>query len=563
MRKVVLGFLAILFFSTQVAFSANTVVGTVNEFNAAVSASNPGDFITLKNGTWTDAVLEFYADGTEGNPVTVRAETAGQVILTGTSRIEIYGKYLEVQGLDFKDGALSGDAVIEFRRSSSQLAENCRITNCRILNYNPSTDDIEYKWVSLFGKNNRVDHCTFTGKNHEGALLVVWLNGSANNHRIDHNYFSDIPELDRNGAETIRIGTSTNSMTESRTIVEYNVFEECDGELEIISNKSNFNIYRYNTFRNNNGVLTLRHGNDCEVYGNFFFGGAGKNSGGVRIIGERHKVYNNYFQDLDGQSTRAAISMMNGVPSSPLNRYFQVKNAEVVHNTIVNCRQAFAFGVGVNDELSLPPLDCTIANNVVDKEVRSDAIRYYDDPINVSYIDNFVNSTGLDVSDTGLKSIDPELTLIGGLWRVDGSQTAIDASNVSYAYVVKDMDGQQRDSKPDIGSDELSQDDEAISPLTANDVGSVWSRATASVNELHQMDINVYANKGVLYLSNLPKEHLPYAVALYTKSGQEVITDTISQISGSVAVPSLKGVYVLRVLGKNGVFYSQKVFVEE
>nr|WP_317039131.1 chondroitinase-B domain-containing protein [Winogradskyella sediminis] len=45
-----------------------------------------------------------------------------------------------------------------------------------------------------------------------------------NNHQIDHNYFGHRPDLGENGGETIRIGTSANSMKSSKTIVESNTF---------------------------------------------------------------------------------------------------------------------------------------------------------------------------------------------------------------------------------------------------------------------------------------------------------------------------------------------------
>ena len=71
--------------------------------------------------------------------------------------------------------------------------------------------------------------------------------------------------------ETIRIGTSANSMESSRTIVENNTFKNCDGEIEIISNKSANNIFRNNLFLESKGSLTLRHGNNALVEGNVFF----------------------------------------------------------------------------------------------------------------------------------------------------------------------------------------------------------------------------------------------------------------------------------------------------
>jgi poly(beta-D-mannuronate) lyase len=560
LKKNTFLYILILLVNVSVVSAANTLVDDKSSFDAAVSSASPGDTIKLKNGTWTNTTLGFYANGTENNPIVVTAQTAGEVILTGTSRLEIYGKYLEVHNLDFKNGALSSGHVVEFRKGSSELAENCRLSNCRILNYNPTSDDTEYKWISLFGKNNRVDHCTFSGKNHEGALLVVWLNGTANYHQIDHNYFSDIPRLDRNGAETIRIGTSTNSMTESRTIVEHNVFEKCDGELEIISNKSGFNIYRYNTFINNDGGLTLRHGNDCEVYGNFFFGASGKSCGGVRIIGERHRVYNNYFQDLEGTSTRAAISAMNGVLNSPLSRYFQVKDAEIVHNTIVSCKQAFAFGVGKNDELSLPPLNCVVANNVVDKMTGNDPIDYIDDPIDLSYHSNFVNFENLSISDPGILNIDPELTKIGNLWRVDQAGPTEGASAVSFNYVTVDMDGQSRGNTPDVGSDEYSQEDVTNSPLSKNDVGTIWSRGNVSVAKALGIEPKVYTFNKILHLSDLLISQGSYTLKLYNTKSQLVFSDKIVESEKSIPFTHLQGFYIVQIERKGNGIYRKKVW---
>jgi len=59
-------------------------------------------------------------------------------------------------------------------------------------------------------------------------------------------------------------------MRNSRAVVESNLFDRCDGELEIISSKSCENVYRHNTFLDCAGMLTLRHGNRCTVEGNFF-----------------------------------------------------------------------------------------------------------------------------------------------------------------------------------------------------------------------------------------------------------------------------------------------------
>lgn len=68
----------------------------------------------------------------------------------------------------------------------------------------------------------------------------------ANNHYIDHNYFGPRPTYGNNGGETLRIGTSHHALENSNTMVVSNYFDRCNGEHEIISNKSCQNTFKYN-----------------------------------------------------------------------------------------------------------------------------------------------------------------------------------------------------------------------------------------------------------------------------------------------------------------------------
>src|SRR5205823_7447134 len=116
-------------------------------------------------------------------------------------------------------------------------------------------------FVHLYGADNRMDHCYLAGKTSESPTLQIEAEGQPNYHRIDHNHFGPRPPLGRNGGETMRVGYSGQSMRNSGTLVESNLFDRCDGEIEIISSKSCGNIYRFNTFLDCAGMLTLRHGN--------------------------------------------------------------------------------------------------------------------------------------------------------------------------------------------------------------------------------------------------------------------------------------------------------------
>ena len=450
------------------------VASTPQELSSAIASSGPGDTIIMANGTWTDVVISFYAQGVEGDSITLRAETPGQVILNGNSRLKIGGSYLKVDGLWFDQGALRSGHLIEFRRSSSRLTTHSRLTNCTITNYNPSSYLTEYKWVSIYGAHNRVDHCHFAGKSHDGATLVVWLRDPPNDspvwHRIDNNHFGHRPELGKNGGETIRIGTSSRSMQDAYVTVEHNLFEECDGEIEIISNKSGNNVFRHNTFLRSSGTLTLRHGNEANVYGNYFLGEGKSGSGGVRIIGERHKVYNNYFQDLRGTGYRSALAVVNGIPNSPLNRYFQVKDAVVAFNTFVDVEETFVIGAGNSSTQSLAPDGLQIANNLVETR-NGPIIEYEDTPINVTYASNvfFGAESGIGQVD-GILIADPALVFDQDVWRPTSTSVAVGAAT-SIDFVTHDIDGQERDGLPDIGADEISLSPVVYRPLTSQDVG--------------------------------------------------------------------------------------------
>lgn len=466
--------LIVLFVCAIGIYAKKHNVASASEISSIMLTAAPGDTLVMRNGFWVDQNVIFDGNGTQDKPIVLIAETPGFVVMTGTSVLRIGGNYLEVNGLYFFNGFSASGAVVEFRNGSSRPAYNCRLTNTAIVNYNPASKSTDYKWISLYGKYNRLDHCFMSGKTNIGTTVVVWLDGQPNYHQIDNNYFGYRPLHGDNGAETIRIGTSDYSMSDSYTTVEYNYFERCNGEIEIISNKSGHNTFRYNTFFESEGALTLRHGNFAEVYGNFFIGNNKSNTGGVRIIGEDHKVFNNYFENLAGSSNRSALAIMNGVPNSPLNRYFQVKRALVVNNTFVNCSETFQIGQGADSELTLPPLDCIIANNVVISKLKM--IEYDATPINLFYEGNIMFGNNLGISQPeGISLIDPLISLSpDGLWRPAITSPVVNASKGTYNFVIDDFDGQIRIDINDVGADEISEQTILRKPKTAEDSGPVW-----------------------------------------------------------------------------------------
>lgn len=344
-----------------------TLVRSQGDYAAAVKRLRPGDTVRLANGVWNDFEVVFTGQGRADAPITLEAETAGQVALSGQSNLRLSGSHLVVRGLRFENGHSPTQEVIAFRTDSKNLAFNSRVTDVAISTYNrPDRTQTEI-WVALFGRNNRFDHSYLAGKLTQGVTLAVRLDApdsNANKHSIDHNLFGPRPPLGSNGGETLRVGTSHNSLEESGTRIENNWFEETSGEVEIIFIKSGANIVRANVFRRAQGSVVLRHGNGNLVENNVFYGDGEPNTGGVRVINANQIVRNNWFIGLNGTGNVSALAVMNGVPNSPLNRYHQVNQATIENNTFV-APARLTFGAGATSELSLPPRDSRFSNNLI------------------------------------------------------------------------------------------------------------------------------------------------------------------------------------------------------
>ncbi|WP_353139336.1 polysaccharide lyase 6 family protein [Pseudopedobacter sp.] len=352
-----------------------------------------GDSVMMKAGDWNNQRLVFKGKGTAQQPIVLIAEKLGGVIMKGTSSLQIDGEYLEVNGLNFKDGLAPANVTLLIAFTSS--SKGCRLTNTSIVDYNPASATTDYRWVSINGTKNRLDHCYIKGKAHQGATVVIWGRNSSLEHRIDHNYFGTRPDLGNNGGETIRVGTSDYYLSESNVIIEENIFDKCNGETEIISNKMSKNIIRNNLFFESRGTLCLRHGNGTEVYGNYIIGNNVAAAGGIRIVGESHLVYNNYIQGITQTGQYCAISLLDGVPNAAPSEYFQVKNAKIVGNTIVNCSQAFEIGAGKGGNgRTVPPANCTLANNLVQQKVGATLLKLADTPENFTYVGNMAYAVG-------------------------------------------------------------------------------------------------------------------------------------------------------------------------
>ncbi|MFK0298768.1 chondroitinase-B domain-containing protein [Brevundimonas sp. NPDC090276] len=381
---------AALLWAGAASAQTSTLVATPGEYQRALRDVRPGDTIVLKDGVWRDFQILFEGEGGPGQPITLTAETPGGVVLSGQSSLRLAGRQLVVSNLVFRDGWSPTGEVVSFRRSKDHRAVESRVTGLVIDGYNKPDRATSDNWVALYGRDNRFDHNHLSGKANVGTTLVVVRDeqqGLDNRHRIDHNYFGPRPNLGSNGGETLRVGTSADSLSASNTVVESNWFEGADGEVEIVSNKSGGNTYRGNVFYHSRGSMVLRHGDGNLVENNVFIGGGKPHTGGIRVINRNQTVRNNYMEGITGDGFTAALSVMHGVPDSPINRYHQVVGAVIENNTIIDARSLF-LGAGMDTERSAPPIDSRFARNLIVNPDGREPMRMLGDLSGVAFTDN-------------------------------------------------------------------------------------------------------------------------------------------------------------------------------
>lgn len=392
--------------------SEHVYVKNFDELNKAIKEVVPGDEIVMANGVWKDVEIKFYGHGTEEQPITLRAETPGEVFIEGISYLHLGGEHLLVKGLYFRNGYTPSSGIIRYKIGRDSVANKSRVTECVIEDFTQPSRLMSDKWVEFYGKHNQIDHCYIAGKSNDGNTLMVWHTGNENtnnHHQIVFNYFGPRPRKGGPRAETIRI--SNPQMTPGYVNVSNNYFEACNGEVEIVSDKADFNIFRNNIFYKCEGSLVLRHANYGTVDGNIFIGDDDSDFyGGIRLVNTGHWITNNYFYKIRGEAFRSPLAIMNGIPNSISNRYKQVTDAVIAYNTWVDCKSPWQIGIGqnrasadvlpVSEIRSLPPIRTTIANNLIYNTKVDKAPMVNHDSINgILFKNNIIDNNGTEYSE--------------------------------------------------------------------------------------------------------------------------------------------------------------------
>ncbi|MEM7457725.1 MAG: polysaccharide lyase 6 family protein [Planctomycetota bacterium] len=439
------------------------------------NALAPGDTIVWLCGNYQDIELNVEGiDGLQNQPITLRAESPGAVILEGETQFSIGAQHWVISGFHFRGREDSTNAynTFQFRSKGGTAAKHVRLTDCAFTDLH--TSETTSKWVLLFGQNNTIDHCHFSGKNSRGALVTVELayltQSDVAGHTIFRNYFGSVAPSEGNDNETIRIGSSADQNKSGGCSVVENCFYSCDGENEIISNKSSYNEYLRNTFRRCNGALVLRHGHHARVEGNFFFADGAENAGGIRISDSHHVIMNNYLQDLSGTGWNASLSVIGGseLSGGQSNGYQRVEDLSVAHNSILNCRSSVLF----NDAKGERPPQGIFANNLIVSS-NGPLIDLKLPATEITWVGNLMHGPSTNSQLIAISG-DPELTESNGLLRPSSRGTAADAALDCGIEVRLDIDGQLRpESGADVGADEFSGESGEVvfAPLMPADVG--------------------------------------------------------------------------------------------
>jgi hypothetical protein len=346
-----------------------------------------------------------------------------------------------------------------------------------------------YYWFMIRGYNHTIEYNSFEGKTTIGASIVFDMpegsatKATARNHLFRYNYMGPRDVIGSNGYEGIRAGVSSQQGYNLASVFEFNYFYRTiygAGEPEAVSNKSSNNIYRYNTFREVRGQICLRHGDNCTVEGNFFFGAGLSDAGGVRVIGQNHLVRNNYFQDVDGTGTTAAIVVYKGDSSWPSTDDSSgnevANNAKLLHNTFVNCEQPIYIGGGSG---TVNPTGVQLRNTVVQSASDgAEVFRFGYSTSAISFSDVIVYHPSANYGTTGLSGVtygqSPNLALNSSLgYFVPGpGSNVIDVADNTVPGTGLDVRGLTRPSTgKDVGCYEVQASGTGLTPMERNDVG--------------------------------------------------------------------------------------------
>ncbi|MGV3459791.1 MAG: chondroitinase-B domain-containing protein [Flavobacterium sp.] len=508
------------------AFS-QTVVNTKTALQNAVNNASGGEVFVVPDGTYSNFTCSFTKAATADAPITIKAATVGGVTLTGNSYFNFKkASHIILEGFVF-------DCTANSTLIKLEASNNIRIT--RNVFEQDATSSV--KWIVVVGTyndytfeflshHNRIDHNIFKNKLTPGNFITIdgtynqtqTKNYQSTYDRIDHNYFYNSSPRVENEKEAIRIGNSQLCNSSGYTTVEFNLFEDCDGDPEIVSVKSNDNFILNNTFRGNYGTLCLRQGNRTRVEGNYFLGNNKPDAffdtqpiytGGIRVYGTDHVIVNNYMEGLRGTKWDAPITLTQGDvitgQSTNYSAHFRPERITIGYNTLVNNVYGIEVGYSKADNSYNKKLkDIYIANNLVTGSQNSMVHFFNDQAGEVEWFNNLLYPIGTAQVITGnpalsaaqAQNVDPNLAFDGTLWRATAT-TPVMANGYAPLVVAKDIDGNTRPASSNPGADAYVAGAATYLPLLPPDVGPYADDTVLAVSGTEALgNLKLYPNPG-------------------------------------------------------------------
>lgn len=533
---------------------AQTVVTTKTALQNGVNAASPGQVFVLADGTYNNFSCSFTRVATAENPIIIKAQTVGGVTFTGASYFT-FKKSAHIIFEGFVFNCTGNNTLVKLEASN-----NIRLT--RNVFEQASTSSV--KWIVVVGTyndytfqflshHNRIDHNIFKNKLTGGNFITIdgtynetqTENYQSTYDRIDHNYFYNNSPRVENEKESIRIGNSQLCTSNGYTTVEFNLFEDCDGDPEIVSVKSNNNFIKHNTFKRNYGTLCLRQGNGTRVEGNYFFGAGKANgtfgttpiyTGGIRVYGTDHVIVNNYFEGLKGTMWEAPITLTQGDQitgaSTNYSLHYRAERITIAYNTLVNNDYGIEIGYAKSDgSYNKKLMDIYIANNLVTGS-QNNLVKFYNDQAGeIEWYNNLIYPTGTAQVITGnpaftaaqSQNVNPNLVFDGTLWKATATTPTL-ANGYAPLSVSDDIDGQSRPATSNPGADSYDTGAVTYMPLTVADVGPYADEQVMAVTEESRSSFSLYPNPGNGEVTLRLKENPQDAeVEVYTMQSQLVL----------------------------------------
>lgn len=349
MKKTVLYSLFLILLS--VTANAHTYrINSEMQLKAILDKLVAGDEVIIANGTYTNWGITIANKGTEAKPIVIKAETAGKVVFSGDvdqTLFKVTGDFVVLSGFSFNNCNLTKangktGVLIEFKNT-----KNCRLTASTFIKNKVNAQFMPLVIISGKGSNNQIDHCTFNGNiDNQDVQVKISKEDCPLYTLITANVFSDKNKVswkNGNGGECVQIGQDPVllGVIEAKSTVSNNKFINCNGENEVISNKSSGNRYLNNYFKDNDGELVMRGGHDCLIEGNVFEGG----TGGIRINGTGHTIINNKIDHI-----KTAIRLMYGMGKGKdeVGFYIAASNCTIKGNQIANADIGILIGDSKN-----------------------------------------------------------------------------------------------------------------------------------------------------------------------------------------------------------------------